>query len=52
MRKPTGLSGIDDMIAKCQSLQRSLYHIEERDTFGDEMDQDEVSEVSPQSSVS
>ena len=52
MRKPTGSSGIDDMTAKCQSLQRSLYQIEEGDTFGDEMDEEDVSEVGPQSSVS
>ena len=52
MRKPTGSSGIDDMTAKCQSLQRCLYQIDGEDTFGDEMDQDEVSEVGPKSSVS
>jgi hypothetical protein len=40
------------MTAKCQSLQRSLYQIEEGDTFGDEMDEDDVSEVGPLSSVS
>ena len=44
MRKPTGSSGIDDMTAKSQSLQRSLHQIEEGDTFGDEMEKDEVSE--------
>ena len=40
------------MTPKCQSLQRSLYQIEEGDTFGDEMDEDDESEVGPQSSVS
>ena len=42
MRKPTGSSGIDDMTAKSQSLQRSLHQIEEGETFGDEMDEEEV----------
>ena len=41
MRKPTGSSGIDDMTAKCQFLQRSLHQIEE---VLDEMDEDEVSD--------
>ena len=49
MRKPTVSSGIDDMTAKCQSLQRSLY---QEDTFGDKMDDEVVSEVGPESSVS
>ena len=40
------------MTAKCQLLQCSLYQIEEGDTFGDEMDEDEMSDVGPQSSVS
>ena len=46
MRKQTGSSGIDDITAKCQSLQRSLHQIEEGDTFGDEMEEDEVFEES------
>ena len=52
MRKPNGLSGIDDMTAKSQSLQRSLHQIEEGETFEDEMDQNEVSEDGSKSSVS
>jgi len=52
MRKPTGSSGIDDMTAKCQSLQRSLHQIEEGDTFGDEMEEGEVSEEGSEASVS
>jgi hypothetical protein len=51
MRKPTGSSGIDDMTAKSQSLQRSLHQIE-GDTFGDEMEDDEVSEEGSEPSVS
>ena len=47
MRKPTVLSGIDDLTAKYQSFQRLLHQIEEGDTFGDEMDQDKVSEIWP-----
>ena len=35
MRKPTGSSGVDDMTAKCQHLNRTLHQIEEGDTFGD-----------------
>ena len=42
---------IDDITAKCQSLQRSLHQIEEDDTFGDEMEQDEVSEEGSEASV-
>jgi len=52
MRKPTDSSGIDNMTAKSQSLQRSLHQIEEFDTFGDEMDEDEVSEEGSETSVS
>ena len=52
MRKPTGSSDIDDMTAKSQSLQRSLHQIEEGDTFGDEMEDDEVSEEGSEPSVS
>ena len=44
MRKPTGSSGINDMTAKSQCLQRSLHQIEEGDTFGDELEDDEVFE--------
>ena len=44
MRKPTGSSGIDDFTAKCQALNRSLYALEEGDTFGDSDDEDEVME--------
>jgi cobalamin biosynthesis protein CobT len=40
MRKPTGSSGIDDFTAKCQSLNRNLYQIEEGEAFGDENDED------------
>ena len=35
MRKPAESSGIDDFTAKCQLLNRSLYILEEGDTFGD-----------------
>ena len=35
MRKPTESSGIDDMTAKCQHLNRAFHQIEEGDTFGD-----------------
>ena len=52
MGKPTGSSEIDDMTAKSQSLQRSLYHIEEGDTSGDKMEEDEVSEEISEASVS
>jgi len=52
MRKPTDSSGIDDMTAKSQSLQRSLHQIEEGDTFGDEMDQEKVSKDGSESSAS
>ena len=52
MRKPTGSSGIDDMTAKSQSLQRSLHQIEEGDTFGDELEDDEVFEEGSEPSVS
>ena len=38
MRKPTGSSGVDDMTAKCQHLNRSFHQIEEGDTFGDSDD--------------
>ena len=44
MRKPTGTSGIDDFTAKCQALNRSLYALEEGDTFGDSDDEDQVME--------
>jgi hypothetical protein len=40
------------MAAKSQSLQRSLRQIEEGNTFGDEMDQSEVTEYGSESSVS
>jgi hypothetical protein len=40
MRKPTGSSGIDDFTAKCQSLNRNLYQIEEGEAFGDDNDED------------
>jgi len=52
MRKPTGSSGIDDMTAKSQSLQRPLHQIEIGDTFGDEMEEGEVSEEVSEASVS
>ena len=52
MRKSTGSSDIDDMPAKSQYLQRSLHQIEEGDTFGDEMDEDKVSEEGSETSVS
>ena len=42
MRKPTGSSGIDDITAKCQALNSSLYTLEEGDTFGDSDDEDQV----------
>ena len=35
MRKPTGSSGVDDITAKCQHLNRTFHQIEEGDTFGD-----------------
>ena len=40
MRKPTGSSGIDDFTAKCQSLNRNLYQIEEGEAFGDDKNED------------
>ena len=49
MRKPTG---IDNMTAKSQSSQHYLHKIEDGETFGDEMDQDEVSEDGSESSLS
>ena len=44
MRKTTGSSGIDDFTVKCQALNRSLYALEEVDTFGDSDDEDQVME--------
>ena len=44
MRKPTGSSGSDDVTETCQTLNRSLYQIEEEDTFGGSDFEDEVSD--------
>ena len=45
MKKPTGSSGIDDFTAKCQTLNRALFSIEEANTFGDSEDEDEFSRL-------
>ena len=39
--KPTGSSGVDDFTAKCQSLHRSLFSMEEGTTFGDDSDEED-----------
>ena len=41
MKKPTGSSGVDDFTAKCQSLHRSLFSMEEGTTFGDDSDEED-----------
>ena len=41
MKKPTGLSGVDDFTAKCPSLHRSLFSMEEGTTFGDNSDKED-----------
>ena len=38
-RKSTGSSGVDNMTAKCQHLNRTFHQIEEGDTFGDSYDE-------------
>jgi len=35
MLKPTGSSGVDEIIAECHTLNKSLYALKEGDTFGD-----------------
>jgi hypothetical protein len=45
MKKPTGSSGIDDFTAKCQTLNRALFSIEEANTFGDSDEEDEFSRL-------
>ena len=49
MRKPTGSSGVDEMTAKCQHLNRTFHQIEEGDTFGDS---DDELEAYPEATIS
>ena len=45
MKKPTGSSGVDDFTAKCQTLNRTLFSMEEANTFGDSDEEDEYSRL-------
>ena len=42
MRKPSESSSIDDFTPECQALNRSLYALEEGDTFGDSDDERKI----------